>query len=104
MARAKYHLLLNEPLTGADAERIGLVAKSVPAGEAVPTARALARRLARGSKTAIGWTKHALNGWWRMAMPIFDASLALEFLGFSGPDLREGIRAFREKREPSFEE
>jgi enoyl-CoA hydratase len=35
-----------------------------------------------------------------MATPIFDASLAYEFLGFGGPDAAEGLAALREKRPP----
>jgi hypothetical protein len=34
--------------------------------------------------------------------PIFDASLGMEFLGFSGPELPEGAAALREKRAPHF--
>ena len=44
-----------------------------------------------------------LNNWLRLAGPTFDASLALEFLGFSGPDVREGIASLREKRAPEFD-
>jgi enoyl-CoA hydratase len=62
----------------------------------------IARRLAGGATQAIGFTKLALNNWLRTAGPAFDASLALEFFGFAGPDLREGVRALREKRPPSF--
>ena len=39
-----------------------------------------------------------------MAGPTFDTSLALEFLGFTGPDVREGITSLREKRPPRFED
>lgn len=46
--------------------------------------------------------KHALNHWLRLAGPTFDASLALEFFGFTGPDVREGVAALREKRPPKF--
>jgi enoyl-CoA hydratase len=52
--------------------------------------------------TAVRWTKFALNNWLRRAGPSFDASLALEFLGFNGPDVREGIASLREKRPPVF--
>ena len=65
-------------------------------------ALALARRLARGSATAIRWTKYALNNWLRLAGPIFDTSTALEFLGFTGPDAAEGLASLREKRPPRF--
>ena len=51
---------------------------------------------------AIRWTKYALNNWLRQAGPAFDTSLALEFLGFSGPDVAEGLAAHLEKRKPSF--
>jgi enoyl-CoA hydratase len=49
------------------------------------------------------WTKHALNNWLRMAGPSFDASLALEFLGFRLADVREGLAAVREKRPAKFD-
>ena len=65
-------------------------------------ALAVARRLANGSPSAIRWTKYALNNWLRLAGPNFDTSLALEFLGFKGPDVREGLASLREKRRPQF--
>ena len=102
MAKAKYHLLLCEPLSGEEAERIGLVSLCVDDAELHEVALGVARRLARGSQSAIRWTKYALNNWLRLAGPTFDASLALEFLGFSGPDVREGIASLREKRPPAF--
>ena len=52
--------------------------------------------------SAIRWTKYSLNNWLRQAGPTFDASLALEFLGFNGPEAKEGVAAFREKRKPQF--
>ena len=36
------------------------------------------------------------------AGPAFDASLALEFLDMTGPDVHEGVAAVREKRRPKF--
>ena len=102
MAKARYHLLTCEPLSGVEAERIGLVSLCVPDAEVEDRALAVARRLAAGSPTAVRWTKHALNNWLRSAGPIFDASLALEFMGFGGPDVREGVASLREKRAPRF--
>ncbi len=102
MAKAKYHLLINEPLTGAEAERLGLVAKVVPDDELDEFARNLASRLAAGSADAVRWTKHTLNHWLRSAYAAFDASVAYEFLGFLGPDADEGLAAAREKRAPDF--
>jgi enoyl-CoA hydratase/carnithine racemase len=51
----------------------------------------------------VRWTKHALNNWLRMAGPTFDASLAMEFMGFSGPEVQEGMAALKEKRKPKFD-
>jgi enoyl-CoA hydratase len=103
MARAKYYLLLCESVSGEEAERIGLVSLAVPEGELINRAFEVAERLAAGSQTAIRWTKYALNSWLRMAGPTFDTSLALEFMGFAGPDVREGIASLRQKRPPSFD-
>src|SRR4030088_3302334 len=103
LAKARYYLLTNEPLTGEEAERIGLVARCVPNDEVYPTALGIAQKLSQNSPTAIRWTKHALNNWLRLAGPSFDASLALEFLGFRLKDVREGLSAAREKRRPSFD-
>jgi enoyl-CoA hydratase len=102
MAKAKYYLLLCESVSGEEAERIGLISLAVDAQALLPKAFEVANRLALGSQTAIRWTKYALNNWLRMAGPAFDTSLALEFMGFAGPDVREGVASLREKRPPDF--
>jgi enoyl-CoA hydratase len=102
LAKAKYYLLLCEELLGTEAERIGLVSLAVAADELDGKALEIAVRLAEGAQSAIRWTKHALNNWLRSAGPAFDASLALEFLGFSGPEVKEGLASHLEKRRPSF--
>jgi enoyl-CoA hydratase len=102
LAKAKYHLLLCEPLDGTEAERIGLVSLCVPEAELEERALAIAVRLAEGSQPAIRHTKLALNNWLRAAGPAFDASLALEFLDMTGPDVHEGVAAVRDRRPPDF--
>jgi len=102
LAKAKYHLLLCEPMDGVEAERIGLVSLCVPSEELEERALDVARRLAAGSQAAIVHTKLALNSWLRAAGPAFDASLALEFLDMTGPDVAEGVAAVRERRDPKF--
>ena len=103
LAKARYHLLTNKPLSGAEAERIGLVAVAVPDAQVLETAFDIARTLCAGSATAMRFTKHALNNWLRLAGPSFDTSLALEFLGFRLADVREGLAAVREKRRAVFD-
>ncbi|MDN5763336.1 MAG: enoyl-CoA hydratase/isomerase family protein [Microlunatus sp.] len=102
LAKSKYHLMLCEPLSGEEAERIGLVSLVAEDGQVADKALEIAVRLRDGSASAIRWTKYALNNWLRLAGPTFDASLALEFLGFTGPDAQEGVNAARQKRRAVF--
>jgi enoyl-CoA hydratase len=102
MAKAKYYLLTCEQLSGEQAEKLGLVSIVCDEEKLQETALGVARKLAAGAQTALRWTKYSLNNWLRMAGPSFDASLALEILGFTGPEVQEGIASLREKREPRF--
>jgi enoyl-CoA hydratase len=102
LAKARYYLLTNKPMSGVEAERLGLVGLCVPDAVVLETALEVARTLNSGSRTAIRFTKHALNNWLRLAGPSFDASLALEMLGFRLSDAREGIDAVKTKRKPEF--
>jgi enoyl-CoA hydratase len=103
LAKARYYLLTNEPLDGAEAERIGLVSLCVDDDRVRDTALGVANKLAAGSPTALAFTKHTLHNWLRLAGPSFDASLALEFLGFRLGDVREGLDAVRNRRPPEFD-
>ena len=102
MAKAKYYLMTCQPMTGEEAERIGLVSLCVDDDEVHDKALEVADQIMAVSPSAVRWTKHTLNHWYRAAGPAFDASLALEFYGFSGPDVREGVASHREKRAPDF--
>jgi enoyl-CoA hydratase len=102
LAKAKYYLMLCDPISGEEAERIGLVSLAVEDAQLIDKAYEVADRLANGSQSAIRWTKYSLNNWLRQAGPAFDTSLALEFMGFAGPDVREGVASLRERRAPNF--
>ncbi len=102
MAKARYYLLTGEMITGAEAERIGMVAKALPKDQVLDEALRVAGQLATGSQPAIRLTKRVLNNWLRAAGPTFDASAAYEMLTFMGPDVTEGVAALREKRAPRF--
>ena len=101
-AKAKYYLMLGEPIMGDEAERIGLVSFAVPNDQVQQRALDIATRLAAGSGSAVRMTKYSMNNWLRAMWPTFDASLALEMLGFAGPDAREGATALQERRKPKF--
>jgi enoyl-CoA hydratase len=102
MAKAKYYLLTADFIDAAEAERIGLISRCVPAAELMPSAIDVATRLATGPQHAIRLTKRALNGWLRLAGPTFDASAAYEMLTFFGPDVAEGADAIVAHRPPVF--
>ena len=102
MAKARYYLLTGEMITGAEAERIGMVAKALPRDQVLDEALRVADQLATGSQPAIRLTKRALNSWLRAAGPTFDQSAAYEMLTFMGPDVVEGYQALVEKRAPAF--
>lgn len=103
MAKAKYLLMLCEPVDGTEAERIGLVSLVVEDDELQAKAIEVATRIVNGPPSAIRMTKYALNNWYRAMWPTFDASVALEMIGFASPELPEGLAALREKRAPKFD-
>src|ERR671918_1404796 len=102
MAKAKYYLLTCDTISGEGTGRLGLVSLVCEQSELQAKALEVARKLAAGPQTALRWTKYSLNNWLRLAGPSFDASLALEMMGFTGPEVKEGLSALREKRNPNF--
>lgn len=102
LAKAKRYLLLPEPLSGAEAERIGLVAESVPDDRVEEVALDYARRLARAAPVGTRWTKRALNHWLRQGIPAFESSLAHEFLAYRTADAHEGTRSLSDGRPPRY--
>ena len=80
----------------------GLVSLCVDDDQVHDRALQIAVGLSNGAQSAIRWTKQTLNNWYRANSATFDASLAYEFLGFAGPDAREGLASHMEKRPPNF--
>jgi enoyl-CoA hydratase len=102
MAKSKLYLLLCDPMSGAEAERLGVISLVASDAELDGRAVEIATRLATGAQSAIRFTKYSLNNWFRQMGPTFDTSLALEFLGLSSHDLQEGLSSLKEKRAPNF--
>jgi len=102
LAKAKYYLITSDFVDGETADRIGLVSKSVPLVDLHDEAMKVATKIATGPQDAARWTKRSLNLWVKSAAPAFDASLAMEMLGFFGPDAAEGAGSIAEKRKPNF--
>ena len=104
VARAKEMLLLGRPVTGADAAAWGMIHRAVPEAELADATEALVAELAASATVALGLTKRclhsALDG--GLADAMADEAMALELSSRSG-DFREGLAAFRERRDPTFE-
>jgi enoyl-CoA hydratase/carnithine racemase len=94
-------LLLGDQISAVEAERIGIVNRVVPAAEFEDAVRDWARRLAAKSPVLMRLGKDAMYRQQDMAF-----ADALEFLhaqltlAFSTDDVREGVKAFFEKRDP----
>ncbi|MEM7111792.1 MAG: enoyl-CoA hydratase/isomerase family protein [Chloroflexota bacterium] len=102
MAKAKYYLMTADFITGAEAERCGLVSLCAPADEVHAKAMEVATTLATGPQHAIRFTKRALNQWMFQASPIFDTSVALEMLNFFGEDMMAGVNALKNRTKPNY--
>jgi enoyl-CoA hydratase len=100
---AKYYLMTGDRLTGAEAARMGLILKAVPADELMSAAEEIAMRLANGPTLAIRWTKTAVNKvLLERANLLFDVSLALSGATYMGDDHREATKAWVERRPVEF--
>ena len=97
-------LILSGALIGAsEAERIGLVNRVVPAAELMTEARKLAGQLAASAPIAMRYIISAINK--SLEMPFAERSVfetTLFGLIASTDDMREGTRAFLEKRKAEF--
>lgn len=102
-ARAKEYLLTGDPVTAAEAERIGLINHVVPADQLQDRAMAFAQKLAAGAPLAIRYTKLSVNKLIKDALNVaFDTSTALELVTFQSEDHQEALAALRDKRKPEF--
>jgi len=102
-AKATELALLNEPLTAADAERFGLVARVVAEDRLLEEAQAIAARLADAAPRANALTKRALALGWEADLET-QLETEADFQGEAGAtaDHAEGIAAFLERRPPRF--
>ena len=103
IAKAKEMVFFGDDLPAKEAERIGLVNRCVPGAELQATVRSLAERLAQGPTFAIGMSKRLLN---RAVESDLETAFSDEAFAQSvvsqSQDIKEGMRAFMEKRAPQF--
>jgi enoyl-CoA hydratase/carnithine racemase len=101
VGRAADLLLTGRRVKAAEAERIGLADRLVPAGGADATALEIAGTIAANSPVAVRAAKRAMRQGWGTSLP---AALDIEDSAWRtaalSADRREGIAAFNEKRDP----
>src|SRR5882757_3890068 len=102
-SRAKEFLMTGDKVDAASAYQLGLVNHVVPRDRLMPEAMEMARRLARGARHAIAWTKQLVN------LPLIRAADYILPLGnahdartLSLPDMVKVASAFLEMRPPTF--
>jgi enoyl-CoA hydratase len=102
-SKAMEMILLGEPITAAEAERIGLVSRVVPDEVLVEDALSLAAEIAKRAPLAVRLAKESVNAAYEMSLTDGLAhERRLFYLLFASEDQKEGMAAFLEKREPDF--
>lgn len=102
-AKAAEMALLGERVSAVDADRIGLVARTLPDAELDAHAQAVAVRLASGPRRALELTKRSLNA---VTLEALDTALDREKVGqaelLASADFAEGAAAMLQRRSPHF--
>jgi enoyl-CoA hydratase/carnithine racemase len=104
LSKATELLMTGDFISAAEAERIGLYNRVVPAGELLGATREFAERLARGPAFALAKTKEMLNRELHMNLQTaLESEAQAQAICMQHPDYREAFEAFVEKREAKFQ-
>jgi enoyl-CoA hydratase len=104
LGNALLYLLTGDAFDSAEALRMGLVQKVVPAGTQFEEALAIARRIAAAAPLAVRATlRNARLASERGPQAAFDEFVPVQSALSRSADAAEGVAAFRERRAPRFE-
>ncbi len=105
MQKTRKMLLTGEPITAAEAYRLGAVEEVTSRDQLLPVATGLAAKIASKSPKAVKLAKESLNGIELLDVKKsyrFEQGFTLEL--YTSPDSQEARDAFVEKRDASFED
>ena len=103
LGKAKELAFFADFVDAKQAESIGLVNKVVSAGELDTVAQEWGRRLAAGPTLALGLSKRMLDAASSVTLPqALEDEARCQHITYASQDMREGIKAYLERREPRF--
>jgi enoyl-CoA hydratase len=103
MRRARELIYTGDMISATEAAQIGLVNKVVPQAELLSACQKIVAKISERAPLAVTHAKKSINQAWDMEIEEAQRNEAVHFAElFRSTDVREGTKAFMEKRKPQF--